>query len=84
MPVHSRRPKSGTPGRTDHTTGGSDHGGVLAVDEGISQKAFIRTLTPRLQKLGWWGKADCGGQRRVTQKKCNWAVPAVWRLIYNV
>ncbi|EEZ3485294.1 phage head morphogenesis protein, partial [Escherichia coli] len=27
-----------------------------AVDEGISQKAFIRTLTPRLQKLGWWGK----------------------------
>ncbi|HAP2625885.1 TPA: phage head morphogenesis protein, partial [Escherichia coli] len=27
-----------------------------AIDEGISQKEFIRTLTPRLQKLGWWGK----------------------------
>ncbi|WP_434083767.1 phage head morphogenesis protein, partial [Escherichia coli] len=37
-----------------------------AVDEGISQKAFSRTLTPRLQKLGWWGKqivVDSAGER---------------------
>ena len=44
-----------------------------AIDEGISQKEFIRTLTPRLQKLGLWWTAT------VTRKKCNWAVPVVWR-----
>lgn len=27
-----------------------------AVSQGISRQDFIDTLTPRLQKLGWWGK----------------------------
>ncbi|WHQ26751.1 phage minor head protein [Edwardsiella anguillarum] len=27
-----------------------------AISEGISRDEFIKTLTPRLQRLGWWGK----------------------------
>ncbi|EIY3135103.1 phage head morphogenesis protein, partial [Escherichia coli] len=54
-----------------------------AVDEGISQKAFIRTLTPRLQKLGWWGKqivVDSAGDAEEVQL----GSPRRLALIYNV
>ncbi|EEY8514760.1 phage head morphogenesis protein, partial [Escherichia coli] len=54
-----------------------------AVDEGISQKAFIRTLTPRLQKLGWWGKqivVDSAGNAEEVQL----GSPRRLALIYNV
>lgn len=27
-----------------------------AINDGITREEFTRTLTPRLQKLGWWGK----------------------------
>ncbi|EIO6651660.1 minor capsid protein, partial [Escherichia coli] len=54
-----------------------------AVDEGISQKAFISTLTPRLQKLGWWGKqivVDSAGNAEEVQL----GSPRRLALIYNV
>ena len=54
-----------------------------AIDEGISQKEFIRTLTPRLQKLGWWGKqivVDSDGNAEEVQL----GSPRRLALIYNV
>ncbi|MFM2555070.1 phage minor head protein [Escherichia coli] len=54
-----------------------------AIDEGISQKEFIRTLTPRLQKLGWWGKqivVDSAGNAEQVQL----GSPRRLALIYNV
>ncbi|EEW5644061.1 phage head morphogenesis protein, partial [Escherichia coli] len=54
-----------------------------AIDEGISQKEFIRTLTPRLQKLGWWGKqvvVDSAGNAEEVQL----GSPRRLALIYNV
>lgn len=41
-----------------------------AINEGISRDEFIKTLTPRLQKLGWWGKqiaVDSSGNAKEIQ-----------------
>lgn len=41
-----------------------------AINEGISRDEFIKTLTPRLQKLGWWGKqiaVDASGNAKEIQ-----------------
>ncbi|OOS02188.1 phage head morphogenesis protein [Canicola haemoglobinophilus] len=29
---------------------------VQAIEQGISERDFIKNLTPKLQELGWWGK----------------------------
>lgn len=54
-----------------------------AVSQGISQQEFIRDLTPRLQKLGWWGKqivVDSAGNAQTVQL----GSPRRLALIYNV
>lgn len=54
-----------------------------AVSQGISQQEFIRDLTPRLQKLGWWGKqviVDSAGNAETVQL----GSPRRLALIYNV
>ncbi|EFA4143512.1 phage head morphogenesis protein, partial [Escherichia coli] len=41
-----------------------------AVSEGITREEFTRTLAPRLQKLGWWGKqiiVDADGNAKVIE-----------------
>ncbi len=65
---------------TDHTHRRKCNGPLM---RDISQKAFIRHTDNPACKV--W---DGGGSRLwwtapVTQKKYSWAVPAVWRLIYN-
>lgn len=54
-----------------------------AVSQGISQQEFIRDLTPKLQKLGWWGKqivVDSAGNAEQVQL----GSPRRLALIYNV
>ncbi|MFC0911920.1 phage minor head protein [Pasteurella multocida] len=29
---------------------------IQAIEQGISEREFIKNLTPKLQELGWWGK----------------------------
>ncbi len=41
-----------------------------AFTQGITEQEFVRTLTPRLQKLGWWGKqviVDAAGKAERVQ-----------------
>ncbi len=48
---------------------------IEAVEKGISERDFIKQLTPKLQQLGWWGKAvdengkivQLGSPRRLKQ-----------------
>ncbi len=54
-----------------------------AVSEGITREEFTRTLAPRLQKLGWWGKqiiVDAEGNAKVIEL----GSPRRLATIYNV
>lgn len=54
-----------------------------AIHDGITQAEFVKTLTPRLQKLGWWGKqivVDSTGHA----KEITLGSPRRLALIYNV
>lgn len=54
-----------------------------AIHDGITRDEFVRTLTPRLQKLGWWGKqiaVDSQGNAKVVQL----GSPRRLALIYDV
>lgn len=54
-----------------------------AIAGGITQKEFIDTLAPRLQKLGWWGKqtiVDSDGNAKMVQM----GSPRRLATIYNV
>ncbi|MBJ8744038.1 minor capsid protein [Citrobacter farmeri] len=54
-----------------------------AVHDGITRKEFTRTLAPRLQKLGWWGKqivVDTQGNA----KEIELGSPRRLATIYNV
>lgn len=54
-----------------------------AISQGVSQQEFIDTLSPRLKKLGWWGKqviVDSAGNAEEVQL----GSPRRLALIYNV
>ncbi|EIF0162788.1 minor capsid protein [Salmonella enterica] len=54
-----------------------------AIAEGTTQEAFIAALTPKLQKLGWWGQqvvVDSAGNAQKVQL----GSPRRLALIYNV
>ncbi|MDR8533008.1 phage head morphogenesis protein [Serratia nevei] len=54
-----------------------------AIHDGITRDEFINTLTPRLQKLGWWGKqiaVDSQGNAKAIQL----GSPRRLALIYDV
>lgn len=54
-----------------------------AISQGVSQQEFIDTLSPRLKKLGWWGKqviVDSAGNAETVQL----GSPRRLALIYNV
>lgn len=54
-----------------------------AISQGVSQREFIDTLSPRLKKLGWWGKqviVDSAGNAEEVQL----GSPRRLALIYNV
>ncbi|ECZ4468378.1 minor capsid protein [Salmonella enterica] len=54
-----------------------------AISQGVSRQEFIDTLSPRLKKLGWWGKqviVDSAGNAETVQL----GSPRRLALIYNV
>ena len=53
-----------------------------AISQGVTREAFIKTLTPRLQKLGWWGKqviVDSKGAAELVQLGSPWRLKTIYQ-----
>ena len=53
-----------------------------AISNGTTASEFVRTLTPRLQTLGWWGKqviVGSDGQAQVVQLGSPWRLSNIYR-----
>lgn len=55
----------------------------LAITEGWSERRFLTEMTPRLQKLGWWGKAmledPLTGELHEVQLGSPWRLKTIYR-----
>lgn len=50
--------------------------------QGMTERDFIRTLTPQLQRMGWWGKkvvVDSSGVAEVVQEGSVWRLKTIYR-----
>lgn len=50
--------------------------------QGMTEHDFIRTLTPELQRMGWWGKkvvVDSAGEAEVVQEGSLWRLKTIYR-----
>ena len=53
-----------------------------AISQGVTSAEFIKTLKPRLQKLGWWGKqviVDSKGRAELVQLGSPWRLRTIYR-----
>lgn len=53
---------------------------VLA--DGMTEREFIKQLTPELQRMGWWGRkivVDSGGSAEVVQEGSPWRLKTIYR-----
>lgn len=53
---------------------------VLA--DGMTEREFIKQLTPELQRMGWWGRkivVDSGGMAEVVQEGSPWRLKTIYR-----
>lgn len=53
-----------------------------ALISGTTQREFVNTLTPRLKKLGWWGKqviVDSAGAAEMVQLGSPWRLKNIYR-----
>lgn len=55
-----------------------------AIEEGITLRQFQKTLTPRLQELGWWGKKQMLDTLTGQVREVQLGSPRRLRTIYNV
>ncbi|WP_051785787.1 phage minor head protein [Endozoicomonas numazuensis] len=54
-----------------------------AIATGTTSHEFVKTLTPRLQKLGWWGKqviVDSKGEAEMVQLGSPWRLKNIYRI----
>ena len=54
-----------------------------AIVHGTTSEEFVKTLTPRLQKLGWWGKqviVDSKGNAEMVQLGSPWRLKNIYRI----
>lgn len=53
-----------------------------ALADGMTERDFIRQLTPELQRMGWWGKkvvVDSAGVGEVVQEGSVWRLKTIYR-----
>ncbi len=53
-----------------------------AISQGVTRREFIDTLTPRLQKLGWWGRqiiVDSKGAAQVVEMGSPWRLRTIYQ-----
>ncbi len=55
-----------------------------AIEEGITLREFQKTLTPRLQKLGWWGRQEMTDPMTGKVVEAQLGSPRRLRTIFNV
>lgn len=55
-----------------------------AIEDGITLREFQKTLTPRLQKLGWWGKKEMLDPMNGQTIEAQLGSPRRLRTIFNV
>jgi len=54
----------------------------VALAQGMTEREFIRTLTPQLQRLGWWGKkiiVGADGAAEVVREGSPWRLKTIYR-----
>lgn len=50
--------------------------------QGMTEREFVKQLTPQLQRLGWWGKkviVDSGGSAEAVQEGSPWRLKTIYR-----
>lgn len=50
--------------------------------QGMTERGFIRELTPELQRMGWWGRkivVDADGNAEVVQEGSPWRLKTIYR-----